>query len=257
MSLILEALRKSEAERRLGQAPDLLAPMPVLRAPARRPRWPLWIAGVCVVIAAAAMGWWWTHAPIVRTGPVAKQSTHAASDRDANNDAASDAGDDASQASIASQPSQLPIISLPLANVPHPVAPIAATPTRKSGAALPTTTATPAPVAINATAPKLAAEPIATPAPPAIAADTTTPATADEPALLTLADLSVDERNGLPAMKVSMHVYTDDPAQRFMIVDGQRVGEGALLANGAILVHIRRDGAEIDVRGRRLLLPKP
>jgi len=96
-------------------------------------------------------------------------------------------------------------------------------------------------------------------APPAIATATATPAPApvDEPALSPLADLSVDERNGLPALKVSMHVYADDPTQRFMIVDGQRVGEGARMAGGVVLVHIRRDGAEIDVRGRRLLLPKP
>jgi general secretion pathway protein B len=72
-----------------------------------------------------------------------------------------------------------------------------------------------------------------------------------------LADLSADERSNLPALKVTMHVYADASAQRFMIVDGQRVGEGARLADGVILVRIRHDGAEIDAHGRRLLLPKP
>jgi len=135
---------------------------------------------------------------------------------------------------------------------------VAATTARKSVAALPMP-ATVKQAPIKATVPKLADEPTAMPSPPVIAtpAATPVPAPSDEPALAPLADLSADERNGLPAMKVSMHVYAVDPAQRFMIVDGQRVGEGARIANGVVLVHIRRDGAEIDVRGRRLLLPKP
>ena len=75
--------------------------------------------------------------------------------------------------------------------------------------------------------------------------------------LVPLGSLSAAERNALPTLKVSMHVYASDPAQRFMIVDGQRVGEGARLADGVILVRIRHDGAEIDAHGMRLLLPKP
>ena len=53
-----------------------------------------------------------------------------------------------------------------------------------------------------------------------------------------------------------MHVYADEPARRFAIVDGQRVGEGALLGSGRV-AQIRRDGVVIEVNGRRVLLPKP
>jgi general secretion pathway protein B len=40
MSLILEALKKSEAERRLGRAPGLSTPMPSFRRRRRNLMWP-------------------------------------------------------------------------------------------------------------------------------------------------------------------------------------------------------------------------
>jgi general secretion pathway protein B len=258
MSVILEALRKSEAERRLGQAPDLLAPMPVLRVPAPRSRRPLWIAGTCILVVAMASAWWWMRATSTTPPAPAMKQTHPASNG-ANNPVAGATTSDAQQPSTAIRTSQPPVITLPVAN-----APVAATPARKPVVALamPKLAEVPEPptsaqASGKTLVPKLADEPTAMPSPPAIATATPAPAPADEPALFPLADLSADERNGLPALKVSMHVYADDPAQRFMIVDGQRVGEGARIAGGVVLVHIRRDGAEIDVRGRRLLLPKP
>lgn len=72
-----------------------------------------------------------------------------------------------------------------------------------------------------------------------------------------LADLPAAERNALPALKLSMHVYADDPAQRFVILDGRRQAEGAALADGVVLAEIRRDGLVLDAHGRRLLLPRP
>jgi general secretion pathway protein B len=262
MSLILEALRKSEAERRLGSAPDLLAPMPILRAPARRPHRPMWIAGGCILAVAMASAWWWMRATTATfSAPIAGQPTQRESHGDANNTVANDATGEARQPFIAIRTSQRPTITLPVANVPD-----AAAHARKFVAALPMPTMAVASMppasaraSMKATVPKLPDEPTEKPVPPtnATAAATPAPAPVDEPELSPFDDLSVEERNGLPAMKVSMHVYDDDPAQRFMIVDGQRVGEGARIANGVMLVHIRRDGAEIDVRGRRLLLPKP
>ena len=83
MSLILEALRKSEAERRRAQVPDLLteaqtaAPVAV-RAP---PRWP-WLAGSVVIVLAAL---WFATARDATTTPSEPADIGAATDaRDAD-----------------------------------------------------------------------------------------------------------------------------------------------------------------------------
>lgn len=65
MSLILEALRKSEAERRRGAAPDVameLPPTPAARARAM-PAWlvPALVIGALAIVAAL---WWWQRAPV-------------------------------------------------------------------------------------------------------------------------------------------------------------------------------------------------
>ena len=61
----------------------------------------------------------------------------------------------------------------------------------------------------------------------------------------------------LPTLKLSMHVYSDDPARRFVIVDGKRLVEGAAVADGVIVDAIRRDGAVLATGGRRVLLSRP
>ena len=67
MSLILDALRKSEAERRRGEAPGLFTalPTPGLRPSRQTSPWPWLVAAA--VLALAALAWWlWpsaAHAP--------------------------------------------------------------------------------------------------------------------------------------------------------------------------------------------------
>jgi general secretion pathway protein B len=254
MSLILEALRKSEAERRLGSAPELLTAMPVLRMPAPRAHWPLAMTAALALVAALGLGWWLMRSATTPPAiPVAVRSSQEASAADAAvNAAIIDHRNAQPSPRDAGTPRIAPINAPPFSSIPRIAAPnrriaVAAAPPITPSTALSKLVIEPVPfnAAPGATAPS--------PAP----AMPTPPASVAEPALLSLADLSTDERNGLPALKVSMHVYADDPARRFMIVDGQRVGEGTRLADGVILVRIRRDGAELDAHGRRLLLPKP
>ncbi|MBS0463321.1 MAG: general secretion pathway protein GspB [Proteobacteria bacterium] len=343
MSLILEALRKSEAERRLGQAPDVLAPMPAASVPgaSTRRHGALWVGLASISLAAlAVVAWWATRTPtpqvVYLPAPAAPATTaavvsqiRAASPADAtehaqgdpastattaaatNHDAAAaDANEPSSVhaeparvasafASVRGEPPSTAGVSASVRGEPASVVSASASvrgeparsrtqilPRTRSGvesgrvedsvrgeparsrtqfesgrvepraqaARNPTAAALQSATRQAATLPAIAdAPPVPrlTPRPPPAAI------TSDEPAVPPIAILSASERAALPPLKITLHSWSADPARRFMIVDGQRVGEGARLAGGVVLVHIRRDGAELDVNGRRLLLPNP
>ena len=77
------------------------------------------------------------------------------------------------------------------------------------------------------------------------------PATGPAEGTLRLSDLGTEERQQLPTLKLSMHMWDDTPAQRFVILDGQRLGEGDRIGD-AVVEQITRDGAILDWNGRRL-----
>jgi general secretion pathway protein B len=90
-----------------------------------------------------------------------------------------------------------------------------------------------------------ATAPVATPAPPSSGDRIVSPAEL-EPAL----------RRELPALKLSMHLWNETPARRFIILDGQRLKEGDVLGEGVsgeiVVERIDRDGAVLAWRGLRL-----
>lgn len=71
-----------------------------------------------------------------------------------------------------------------------------------------------------------------------------------------MAEMPVDQRQQLPALKLSMHVYSSESGKRFAIIDGQRVNEGSLIG-AAVVEEIRQDGVVLSLQGKSYLLPRP
>ncbi|MEO6137892.1 MAG: general secretion pathway protein GspB [Luteimonas sp.] len=224
MSLILEALRKSEAERRRGETPNVhveLSPSPEVRR-SGIPAWGWWMIAIVI----GATGWWLFH---VKTSPApARVATFAATTPPAMHQK-SDTG---------ASPTVRHLTPPPI----HTMAPTS-TPTPK----MTENSATAMPSRSNDL-------PLAPPRPAEVAIAHTTPVATTDGTILHLSDLTIEERRDLPPLKLSMHMWNDDPAQRFVIVDGNRLHEGDRIGD-AIVTTITTDGVILDWNGRRLRLP--
>ena len=308
MSLILDALRRSEAERQRGSAPGLFVEQqaPVFRRRARRPVWAFVLGGALLVVlglfawrefsrgdvtadeassvAVTATGVDTAmpqadadSAPAPADEPLARvdarerepvATVDAPSARDAVSPAPSAAVPPPTSATTALPAPETfaPASSAAptaMASTPDAApAPTSADNGAREATPMPSPAVTPTlPAAVTAPAPPQApaSAPIAGSALPASPPETAAPLATDDadPLLPSLAQLPAAERASLPALKVSMHVYNPDRAKRFLVVDGQRATEGAVLAPGIVVESIHRDGAVLSVNGRRLRLARP
>ena len=82
------------------------------------------------------------------------------------------------------------------------------------------------------------------------------PADPAAPAVLSIHDLTLGQRQGLPPLKMSVHFYNRDVARRFVIVDGQRLNEGGVLGQELWAREIRPEGVVMEYRNIRFLLPR-
>lgn len=223
MSLILEALRKSEAERRRRQAPGLhtevsSTPTPVLRLSTASP-WAWLLAGA--IVGALLLGTLW----LTRVAGPARIATPVSST--------------STQATTTGAGATLPA-------VPRLLPPAAATGSRRVAAPV-----TPPSAAVITTQP--ITQTAAAPA-PVIAATAPVPVAGNDGATMQLSDLSAAERKSLPPLKMSMHLWDNDPTRRFVIIDGNRLVEGDRIGD-AVVTAITSDGVLLDWNGRRLKLP--
>lgn len=262
MSLILEALRKSEAERRRGQVPTLYAE--VAHTPSanqRNARWPWVIAALAIIL--AGLAWWRTlptapvaHAPSIQSEPSAEINVNAAPRFQAEQI------ETPAQRLASSQHSTIEHVAAAQISVPAPSAAID-TPTdtpiagEKISNVNPTESTEPTIAAVQPSAPADSSTTTTTSAPESQPATPAIDAVADqESSLLSVNDLDANTRAQLPALKLSMHVWNDQPPQRFVIVDGQRLREGDRVGE-AVIERITREGLILVWNERRLRLVRP
>jgi general secretion pathway protein B len=233
MSYILEALKKSQAERQLGELPSIHAPQVQLHdaaASGAARRAPVWLAlgGVSVAVAAALLLW---------------QPWQAA----------------------ATAPALAPAVLAQA--VPAPV-PVAAPPAAPAPAPAPVTQVTPVPPAATA-APVHHARPVAEPpqekpgqaAPPPVAAPApagppaATPAPAAEESVPGMRDLPEPIQRQIPPIAIGGYIYSKNPADRLLLIDKVLRHEGEELAPGLVLEKLQPKAAIFSFKGYRYRVP--
>jgi general secretion pathway protein B len=227
MSLILDALKKSEAERQRQSGPTLLE----VRVTQPRRRYPSWMIAVGVLLAVNML--------LLLAFILRRPATTAAP--------ASAAPAAASMPGAASIPGAA---SAPVAGaLPAGVAPIAAPGAQPLPAG--------AEVGVLVVPPRLSPE-------PDLAADdqggTGNPAD-DEPAVpagtagrySSLPSFN-DVGGDLPELRLDLHVYAVHGRDRYALINMHRVHEGDTLAEGPRVLAITREGVALDYRGQQFML---
>ncbi len=69
-------------------------------------------------------------------------------------------------------------------------------------------------------------------------------------------DLPLEYRSGLVLPHIDVHVYSDDPARRFILVELQKYREGEALENGAVVEAINQDSIQLNYQGTRFLMER-
>lgn len=285
MSYILEALRKSERERRTGEVPAL--PAVVAEPPPRSQPWLAWLVAGLLLFNGVGLGYLWLHRKEVRPAPSAGSSPVAAIPPVAAVPAppktpavAADAAPSTVLARQAAPPAIRPEVPAPPRPQPVPRAEAKPAPVAPPPAARPKPK--PAmrpevppggfagqPSAPAGTPPAPAREerlaairpPVPATAPPvqpgAAEARPDPAETARRSDIPLLRELPRDFRERVPEFRINIHAYSEAPAERFAIIDMKKYRAGDALPGGAVLREIRADGLVLDLDGTKFRVARP
>ena len=243
MSYILEALKKAQAERQLGNAPTIHAPAPSYAPPragqgAQRRYLAL---GVGLVVVAAAVALLWPRL----------------------------AGEPPVRLAAVTQPVAAPVIAPAIAPAVVPTTTTVSAPVATPAPAAAVVPApAPAPVVQPAPAPVVEARPVRTkPAPAPVAPPSPPPREAapapvvvaaqpggDEP-LRTLQQLPDTLQREIPKVAFGGYIYSPTPGESLLLVDKMLRREGEEVAPGLVLERLTPKAAVMNYRGTRYRAP--
>lgn len=230
MSYILEALRKAERERSLGQVPTLEA-RGESESPLRARGW-LWVLAAALLVNAVVLAVWLLNRPTAFDAPTIVMSE-----------------------SPVESPAEPAMPPPAIADYLPPPTTVIGAPSSES----PVVTAAPE-ESIARPQSKLAPSPealeVEEPAPEASVAEE--PAVednrvADDAPLLR--DMPAEFRRSLPPMKMDAHFHTDVPGRSFVMINLRKYKPGERLAEGPQVVDIVAGGVVLSYQGQQFLLP--
>lgn len=212
MSAILDALKKSEQERKLGESPDLQSIHHGMVVPGDKRSSPMLGLVVLILLLSLMLVAWllWVN----RSG-----FDYAFTDIEA-------IPADTAPGKAVSEPTGADSTSAPAATKPAQAAP--AQPSRQVSSKRPEEAASPEP-------------PVAK--------------TKQQRVAVPLWELPDHRRRALPAMTYSFHVYSDNPEDRTIIINGRRMREGGRVATGLRLEEITEQGVVLDFEGDLIYVP--
>lgn len=229
MSYILDALRKSDQQRRRNATPTLML-QPAAAEPPRQPALYVYALLAFVLLGAGvAIGWLrpWQSEPTAQLLPASTPTLP--------------------------EPRQIPAPRA--AAAPEPVPALAAPHAAPAMAGPAPAAAGPEPAPATAaiepvhTPPKVARK-AAAPVPVAAAAGSSPPgAAAPAAAVMTMAELPLAIQQELPPLSISVHAYSGKAAERLVGINGRLLHEGDSVAPGLALEQITPDGMILSYKG--------
>ena len=246
MSFILDALKKSENERQRQVGPSL-ADVQVSQRRINKPWWAVAVGALLVVNLGVLI------VVLVRDGDARSNTPQAASETANTSSTDARAGTQVPlPASASRMPRGNPTLNAPTSSAGRSLADEAGS--GEAGVVLDSDPQLSAAANVPEGPPLV--RPIDAPAvmPAAIPAQTQAQSASEE-MLPTQMDLAAGG-TVLPEMHLDIHVYSARPADRFVFVNMQKYTEGQALKEGPTLERITTEGAVLNHRGMRFLLPR-